>query len=793
MKPSVLAAILPLALMAALFAPPSAAQLREPIGGGALDEPVTTELIPYDVTVNGAAVGNLLLLLRRGTLYATLDTFDEWRLGRPTAPAFLHERQEWFALAAVPGYRAEFNAAEQAVALTFASEAFAATRLVQEQGERPPLTPAIPAAFFNYDLNYTRSSTSGSTGQSGGGLFELGTSGNWGVITSTFLAQNLIASGVGAAPRSFRRLETTYVRDLPDSRLSLRLGDTVTRAASWGRPVYFGGLQIGRNFGLVPGFITQPLPIISGVSAAPSTVELYINDALRQTSRVPAGPFAIDNFPLLTGGGQARVVVRDVLGRETIVIQDFFSHASLLEQGLTDWSFELGAIRNQLGTENADYGQRFTSGLVRFGVNKSLTVESRLELGTKSRGVGLGLVAALPFQVLGQAAVAASQNRMAGNGYLWQGSLTHTDARHGFTFNLQGANPSYRQIGQDDAAPSYRRQLAASYSYNAGSLGSVGIGVAMVDGADRRITTWNGNYSVPIGKSVITLSVVRVRDPKATGGGTSVGLNLFVPLGEGLTASSNVNHRSGATEGFLSVAKGLGTDAGFGWRALTGYRQDEAFVEGGLYRQASDSLTTLDISQSRTRQALRAGIQGGLAWADGRIYTGRRISDAFGIVEVPGYADVGISVYGSVVARTDADGRALIPRLQPYQANDVRLDPTELPISAEIDTIEQRVVPSNRAAVKIFFPVRTGRGALITIVFDDGEPAPAASEIQIVGDKEEFFVARRGEAFLTGLKDINQVTLKWGGAACSFTLTLPPGNPDEIARVGPILCPGIKR
>ena len=73
----------------------------------------------------------------------------------------------------------------------------------------------------------------------------------------------------------------------------------------------------------------RPVPVLSGMSSAPSTVELYVNDALRQTSRVPTGPFAIDNFPLLTGSGQARIVVRDLLGRETVLVQDFFTHSSL--------------------------------------------------------------------------------------------------------------------------------------------------------------------------------------------------------------------------------------------------------------------------------------------------------------------------------------------------------------------------------------------------------------------------------------------------------------------------------
>jgi outer membrane usher protein len=95
--------------------------------------------------------------------------------------------------------------------------------------------------------------------------------------------------------------------------------------------------------------------------------------------------------------------------------------------------------------------------------------------------------------------------------------------------------------------------------------------------------------------------------------------------------------------------------------------------------------------------------------------------------------------------------------------------------------------------VKIVFPVRSGRGALLRIMFDDGEPAPAGAEVELVGDKEGFFVARRGESFVTGMKDSNQVRLKWKGASCLFDVKLPPGAADEIARVGPLICQGVKR
>jgi outer membrane usher protein len=78
-------------------------------------------------------------------------------------------------------------------------------------------------------------------------------------------------------------------------------------------------------------------------------------------------------------------------------------------------------------------------------------------------------------------------------------------------------------------------------------------------------------------------------------------------------------------------------------------------------------------------------------------------------------------------------------------------------------------------------------------VFDDGEPAPAGAELELVGDKQEFFVARRGEAFITGLQADNTVRLRHNKQTCTFKVVLPPGSLDEIARIGPLVCAGVKR
>jgi outer membrane usher protein len=758
--------------------------------GAKPDEP---RPMAVEVFINNARAGDWLVLDANGVLHATQEAFDAWRVIRsPEAAAIPYRGELWYPINAVPGYEAQFDAPTQSLRLKFSPNAFAATRLVRPEEERPPITPPLTSVFANYDLSYTHSATRGiAASKDLGALTEIGLSSGLGVLTNSSVGRNL-ANDETLGPRTFVRLETTFTRDFPQDNTTLRLGDSITRQGTWGRQVYFGGVQFGRNFALSPGFVTQPIPVLSGQSSAPSTVELFINDALRQTSTVPSGPFTIENYPLLTGTGQARLVVRDLLGRETITVQNFFTSSYLLREGLSDWTAQAGAVRRNLGTESADYGEGFGSGIYRYGVNNNLTVETQAEASGSVRGIGLGVSAGLFDQVLGQAAFAASETDSGDDGYLWMVGAEHLSLRHGFTAHVEGSSREYRRIGQGDSFPTYSRQVLTSYTYFSENFGHFGVAYGRVNIFDTgAVSTYSANYSVRIAeRSSLTLTAARVH---GVSNSTALGVNLLIPLDARTTLTGVATRRENGSEGYVSASKTLGAEAGTGWRALAGRRLGEAFGEGGLYYQGRRGLVTADIAASDDQQTLRLGAQGGLVAIGGGVYASRKLQDSFALVEVPGYPDVGVGFQSTVLTRTDADGKALVPQLAPYRRNAVRLDPTELPISAELDTIEMVVIPPARSGVRIAFPVRSGRGALVTIHLEDGEPAPAGAEVELVGDAKEFFVARRGEAFVTGLQAKNTLRLKWGGRACTLEVELPPGDKDEIARLGPYVCRGVQR
>ncbi len=750
---------------------------------------------PLDVIVNTVPVGNWVLLEVQGKFYAPADAFPEWRIARPPEQGTLRARQQtWYPLDGIQGFTARFNSAEQSLAIDFAANAFAATRLGQPMGQRPVVSPSEWASFLNYDLNYNASQFRGSGRfQDAGALVELGLTGPMGVLTSSHIGNNLLADTLETSAR-WRRLETTFTRDFPDHNLTLRLGDSISRSGLTGRGVYFGGIQIGRNYMMSPGLITQPVPVISGTSTAPSTVELYVNDVLRQTSKVPTGPFTIDNFPLLTGAGQARVVVRDLLGRETVLVQPFLSGGNMLAEGLTDWSAEAGLMRRRLGEASADYGDPFVSGLWRGGISKSLTLEAAGAWSRQVTNLGGAATTGLFEQWLGELALGLSRSALAGMGRQWTVGLNYPGMQHQMSLRLESSNDRYRALGFDPAFSfgTARRQWSFNHSMALGERQNLGWAVArIVYGGQTPITTSSINYGLRVGqRSNLSFSLSRASGANA---GTSVGVAFSFPLDGNTYVNTNVTHAGNETSAYASASDTTAGERPLSWRVLSGYRGGSALAEGGLYYRGTRSQFTGDVSASSGQQAVRLGTQGGLVAMGGQLFATHTVRDSFALVEVPGYADIRVGRYGNADGVTNADGVALVSNLSAYNTNPLRLDASDLPVTAEIDAIEMNAVPAWRSAVRVKFPVRSGRAALLRIILDDGQPAPAGAEIDLQGDAQVFYVARRGEAYLTGLQPSNRLRLRHGEAACDIDVVLPEGKVDEIVRLGPFKCEGVKR
>jgi outer membrane usher protein len=173
---------------------------------------------------------------------------------------------------------------------------------------------------------------------------------------------------------------------------------------------------------------------------------------------------------------------------------------------------------------------------------------------------------------------------------------------------------------------------------------------------------------------------------------------------------------------------------------------------------------------------------------DGLMFASRPIGQgSFAMVEVPGMPNVPIKRSHQVVARTDAQGRAFMPGLLPWQDNELEIDPTDLPLDVVVGDVVKQVTPFPASGSVVRFDVRRARQALLILLQPDGTPVPVGTVVRLP-DGAEFSAGLRGEVWLTDLATAQQeIDVRWKEGGCR--LQLPAGTArEEPDRIGPLTC-----
>jgi len=643
-------------------------------------------------------------------------------------------------------------------------------------------TPASLGGFLNYDVS--ANPAQGRTTTSG--LLELGGFAGWGAGQTHILARDL------GGHVNVIRLDTTWTLDQPMQLASLRFGDAISGTSSWGGAVRFGGVQWATNFSTQPGFTSFPLPGMSGEAALPSTVELYVDNALRMSREVPSGPFSVQDLPVRTGQGDARLVVRDILGREQVIIMPFYATPRLLQQGLQDYSYELGFVRRNFGTDSNNYGRALAVGTHRLGITEQFTGEIHGELLGHQQTLGLGGVLMLPAAGVLSGSFAASHSDRGVGGLLELG-FQRQGRYFSFGAKTQLASQRFAKLGlqPEELAPRHiSRVFVDLATSDHGSFTANYTEQAFRDRTGNRILT--ASYSRKVGSlGNLSASVTRLLSGDAK---TNFYLNFSVSLGKRTNASISTSAQPGREQARLQVSRSVPAGSGMGYRLVAGAGDsDRRAVEVKLQNEVGTY--TLLADQSLSQTAFRGSASGGVAFLGGSAFLSRRITDSFAVVQVPDYSGVGIYADNQLVARTDANGYALLPRLRPYQENTVRIEQADLPLDAQIDAVQLDAVPYFRSGLLLKFPVKRSRGALLTVVLDNGEPLPAGAQAQIIGDNVEenevFPTGMRGEVYLTGLAVSNRLRVTWREQSCEFVLPFPEST-DPLPHLGTYICTGVE-
>ena len=738
-----------------------------------------TEEIWLAVLINDQPTEQATLVLKSpdARLWVSGSDLKKWRLSVPQVAAPLTASgEQFYPLDALVGLRYRIDTQQQALIVTAPARLFDTAEIRGSVLQYHTPTASPPGAYLNYDVVVQDAASRTTLG----GLLQASAFGPWGSGTSSFVKTDVTGSS------RIVRLDTTWVHDDPASITSLRFGDAITGASQeWGGAVRFAGIQWATDFATRPGLVTMPLPTLAGEAALPSTLDLYVNGALRMRDDAPMGPFTIGDVPALTGSGEIAVVVRDLLGREQVVTQSFYASPELLRPGLRDFSLELGVVRNDYGLASNDYGQALLVGTDRVGITDDLTAEIHGEALKDQQTLGVSGAWIAPLGGVLSGAVAGSHS-LQGDGALWVIGLQRTASRLSLGVNFQLADAHFARLGILPGETVPRRQIQGDASIALGRLGSLGfIGTRQEFADSPAIELASLRHNVEVGRfGFLSLAVTRTRAAQSD---TAFELNFTHTLGSRTSSSLSAVSQAGVQQVVAQVQRNLPAGDGFGYRVAAG-AGGTADREATFNLQNSVGTYTLDAETYGGSTRTEASASGGVTLFAGEVFPSRQITGSFAVAEVEGQPGVRVYAENQLVGRTDSSGRILLPDLRPYQDNRVSIDQSDLPLDAQITGVETNAVPYLNGGTLLRFAVVHPHGALIQINLESGEPLPPGVLVQLVGQEQAFPSGLDGSVYVTGLEATNTLHLTWGDRSCDVSVPFELSDADPMQTLGPYVC-----
>ncbi|AIY41362.1 Sigma-fimbriae usher protein [Collimonas arenae] len=732
-----------------------------------------------EVTLNGADGGLVHFGYLNGELWASTETLRQIGFVLPA------NTPDPVRLGGMQGVEVNYEASRQAVTINAPLQILKldTTVLNAPENNRPRAT-ASPGVLLNYNIY----GTGGQNGSSSVSAFtEIRAFNDSGVLSSTALSQATRSAGDHWQNRSVR-LDTSWSTSFPDSRLTLRIGDTLTDALSWSRATRIAGVQLGTNFALQPYLITAPLPSFIGSATLPSNVQLYVNGIQQYNGKVPAGPFQLSTIPNISGAGNAQVVLTDTLGRSTTLNFSLYDEHRLLQKGLSDWSAEFGVVRENYGLESFGYSHDPTgSGTWRYGVSNNMTMEAHAEAtrGLINAGGGgallLGSAGGVVSGSLARSDHAGQSGTLYSLGYSWRndrfnfsGSGIRTTGDYSDVATLYGPPP-----------PSVSAQMAAGYSTK--HLGNFSLSYIHLRYPLQDATRYvNANWSKSMGQSAsLSLNLNQNLDKAAE---RSVFLVATFSMERNVTVSSSLQHDSTGTGLVLNASQSPPSEGGLSWRAALRQGDKQNGGQGeldylGRYGQVQAGVNAV----GNTRYGY-AGADGALVLMGSDVFAARHINDGFAVISTDGVAKVPVKLENNLIGTTDSRGMLLVSPLNAYQNNQISIDPMDLPADVRIDRVKALATPTDRAGTLVHFGITPIRAASVILHGAEGEPLPLGSQVTINGQSSNgAIIGFDGTVYLDTLDEHNTLIVHMPAGDCRASFDYH-NESKTIPAIGPLLC-----
>lgn len=733
--------------------------------------------------VNQVDKGEILVLVRESEVLIPEDDLKKAGLQSVGGRRQTEKGQEYVVLSSLaPKVEYSLDIEGLSLHLTTAPELLGKTTLKLKTVAPPGMTyKSSPSAFLNYSFNLADFDTTS--------LFTEG---------GLSLDGKLFHSGLALTPDGrFVRGLSNFTWNQPDDLITFIVGDSFANLGALGGGALFGGLSYAKNFSLDPYFLSFPLPGFSGALTTPSIVDVYVNGALTRRLELSPGPFRLEDIPLNAGLGDTEIVIQDAFGQAQRFSQPYYLSTLVLKEGLHDYTYNLGFLRDRLGTESWHYGQPVFAARHLFGLTDAITTGALLEASKDLVSGGPEVALRLP---IGQLALGTAVSYARGSGTGWAGSASYLFRAQYVSFGFSAFLNSnrYATINPIPSAdrPTLQAQAFAGFQIGSHLSVSPSLGYRQSPEDNAHLASLVTQYRLSSDLN-LQFALSHSRQPQqAASLDAFVGLNYLIG---GTTSSTTVTlayDQHGGTEpigglGTLRVQKSIPFGTGLGY-LLQGQAGEQAQQIADLQYRGDYGFYQLGYRRWGSANATRLNLSGGMVAIGGRFLATRPVQDSYALIRVPGVANVTGYAYNQPIGTTDSEGDLFVPNLRSYYGNNLAINDKDVPVEYRIDETSKIVATPYRGGAVVDFPVyrlqefigtvRIRKGAIIVI--------PKFGDLNVtVADRTQTSpIGRNGEFYLENLAPgSHRASIQYSGGECFFDLAIP-ATEDRLVKLGQVTC-----
>jgi outer membrane usher protein FimD/PapC len=759
----------------------------------------SADTIILNVVLNGEGKGDFFVI-PAGTDDFLVKREDLEAIGfrDPSGKMEIIDGERYLSLKSIVGVRFAFIEKSLSLEITAAPELLPKRTMdFLPQRQANVHYPKDSSGFFNYGITYTAGS--GLDFQSLDANSQLGIRfGEYLIVTDSTYEKT-------SSVEKFVRLMSNVTHDRRQRLDRWVVGDFFAVSGDLGSNLNLGGLSYSKVYRIDPYFIRYPLANFSGLLSLPSEAVVYLDGTRIRTEKLTPGEFELKNISYYGGASVVTVVLKDPFGREQRLVYPFYFTDILLKQGLHEYSYNLGFLREEFGEESNRYGRLAFSAFHNYGFGDALTAGFRTE-GTKER-FNLGPQASYLIPGAGIASLSVSGSRdERGKGGL-AGLFTHgyQSRRINTRLLFRALSKEYATAGDQIQADKDKYQAAAGIGYGGtrktGSL-SLDFDTAKKHrGQDRR--AWTIAYSRQLTRnSTLTATYRNIREH--AGSHEFFAGFTYYPWKDVSLSASYKRERDTDTEA-LQVQKNQPVGEGFGYRASL-ERKDgpdaasttlSPFVQyNARYGIYSAEYRGEQGAAGGTSEIYRFSASGGVAYVANTVGFSRPITDSFGLVKVGELQGVRVYQNGQEIGRTDRKGRVFLPNLGSYYENHVSISDKDIPIDYSLSEVVKYVSPPLRSGSLIPFEATKFQAITGTLHLKlEGETRPVEFHevsLDVEGKGISFPTGKGGEFYLENVAPGSyKASFVYKGRTCAFEVRIPASD-ELIIDLGGQICEDLR-